>query len=133
MIVCVSGWRGWDDVAFIKALAEELHENMDAEVRIGDCPSGVDFLLKEELNQRGVPFQEYVADWDRYGKMAGPLRNTAMLTGATGEGLADLLIALPKPGSYPGPGSGTWGCIGEAARQGIDVLIPRYRKASNGS
>lgn len=129
MIVCFSGWRGWTDRAFIEKMVFDLLRDIGPEqVRVGDCPTGVDWQVTQELNRMDVLFERYRADWDQLGKNAGPLRNWEMLTG-NGESLADLLVALPEPGSHPGQKvSGTWTCIGQAYEIGVDVFIPKYTK-----
>lgn len=40
---------------------------------------GLDTLVKEEANKLGIPCETYKAEWDKYGKAAGPIRNQLML------------------------------------------------------
>lgn len=125
MIVCFSGWRGWSDVDFIEKVVRDLRKDIDPEeIRVGDCPTGVDYWVRQKLDG----YKRYDANWNKFGKAAGPIRNGAMLTDY-GESLADLLVALPEPGSHPGQGtSGTWTCIGQAYELGVDVFIPKYSR-----
>jgi len=51
---------------------------------------GADSLAATVANELGLPLEEYPANWGRYGKGAGPIRNQEMLD--TG---IDLVIAFP--------------------------------------
>lgn len=132
MIICFSGWRHWTDSRFIHTLIQKLCEEEilgpPNQVRVGDCPSGVDKFVRALLTEMRASLCVWTADWSRYGKQAGPVRNQAMLLGIGCGDMANLLIALPEPGSYPARGSGTWGCIGEAWRLGIEVRMPAYQE-----
>jgi hypothetical protein len=57
-----------------------------------------------------VPVKRFRANWDRYGKSAGPRRNQKMLD----EGKPDLVIAFPG-------GSGTADMVDRARTAGIPV------------
>jgi hypothetical protein len=52
---------------------------------------GTDTLAKLWAKDRGVACKPYPADWDRYGKVAGPIRNQRMID----EGKPDLCVAFP--------------------------------------
>lgn len=142
MIIAVSGWRYWSSKASLvtvigamidRAWANEPSPNPIGDgplplFRFGDCPTGVDNLMLELCAEWKLPYERYEADWEQYGKAAGPLRNRAMLKGEQYRSdirgkRANLLLAFPEPGKYPKiPGSGTWGCIGEAAALRIPVM-----------
>lgn len=40
--------------------------------------TGVDTLAEEYANLHQIPFQLFPADWEKYGKAAGPIRNQQM-------------------------------------------------------
>lgn len=77
---------------------------------VGDCPTGVDKSVREyfELEDDFV----FNADWDAYGRAAGPIRNGEMMR------KAHALIALPGKNS-----TGTIDCIKQAAMFGVAVLV----------
>lgn len=142
MIVAVTGWRHHTDETFIRAQMDRLYFLTDEQIwlRVGDA-EGADAIATQWAKDQFIPHDIYIADWNRHQKLAGPLRNRQMLTmekiyefdGATSFTLeplpADLLVAFPEPGARPKiPGSGSWGCIGEAFTLGIEVLIPGYSK-----
>jgi len=54
------------------------------------------------------------ADWDKYGKAAGPIRNKQMLD----EGKPDLVIAFLAEGS-----KGTKNMIDQATKAGVEVKV----------
>jgi len=55
---------------------------------VGDA-TGVDAFAIEWCKSHGVPFAKYTADWEAYGKAAGPIRNEAMAK------QGDCLLAFP--------------------------------------
>lgn len=66
----------------------------------------------------GVPIQTFKADWLRYGKRAGPIRNQQMLD----EGRPDMVVAFPG-------GAGTADMVRRARSAGIEVfLVERGQK-----
>lgn len=141
MIIAFSGWRDWTDREFVNQVVDSTvehklvvpYERYDARymtvIRVGDCPTGVDEMVRTRLEELGLPYERYDADWDNLGRVAGPVRNQDMLRGkGRGNQLADLLIALPHPHRPPYPSSGTWGCVGTAWSWGVDVFLPKYKK-----
>lgn len=48
---------------------------------VGDCPTGLDAILTRLWREMlpDYPIEVFRADWDGYGKAAGPLRNQAMV------------------------------------------------------
>lgn len=139
-VLAVSGWRKRPDPSYITRyltlkldVIRSLFHVGRVAIRVGDCPTGVDAMVRDWIKVNDLPHRVYEADWDRYGKGAGPIRNRNMLLGINGspstpESLpairrADLLLAFPQPGSYPYKGSGTWNCIGQAWELGIRVEL----------
>lgn len=64
-----------------------------------------------------APFTEYHADWEKYGKNAGPVRNQYMLD----EGKPDIVLAFPSKNSR-----GTWDMVRRAEKAGVPVLIYKH-------
>ena len=77
----------------------------------GDCPTGVDALVKK-VAKRKRTFVECHAAWDTHGHGGGPIRN-----GVIAE-YADMVIAFPK-----GPSKGTRGCIALFLMAGKTVKV----------
>lgn len=78
---------------------------------------GADELGFDWAISRGVVTERYRADWDKFGKSAGPIRNQQMLT----KGVPDLVIAFPG-------GVGTADMINRAEKAGIPVKRVTIRK-----
>lgn len=64
-----------------------------------------------------VSFKEYPADWSKYGKRAGYIRNKQMLE----EGKPDLVIAFPG-------GRGTAMMVDLAKKAGVEVIEVAYER-----
>ena len=73
---------------------------------------GVDSLGEQWAQLEEIPIETYRADWNRYGKSAGPIRNEWMAT------KADALIAI-----WDGKSPGTRSMIDIARQHGLKVHI----------
>ena len=71
----VSGSRYYRDYQKILAVVKSL----DIDLLIAGGCRGADTLAVRAAHQCGIRFVEYPADWKRFGKSAGPIRNKAML------------------------------------------------------
>lgn len=103
MRIMVSGSRDWVDV---RAIREALAEYGESDVLIHGAAPGADTLA--EQNWVGA-VERFPADWNRYGKRAGYLRNQAMI-----DTRPDLCLIFLGPCSKPGctrggPGHGSHG------------------------
>lgn len=132
-VISLSGWRLHSDRNFIYTELERRIESMidwdvDLFFRVGDA-KGADAICLDWLAANfPTSFQVYQADWDQFGLRAGPKRNCNMLNGTLdSHGLSNILIAFPQPGVYRYQDSGTWGCMKEAFRLGVEISVPRYR------
>lgn len=83
-----------------------------SDVVVGDCPTGLDSFVDEYCKANHIGFSSYFADWEKYGRAAGPIRNKIMC-----EENQDANFVLAFPG-----GKGTENCIKEAKKLGIHVL-----------
>lgn len=84
MKVLICGSRGWKDPTPIQALIagyDVLAEgaNEDLVIVHGHARSGADALADRIGRKWGAQVVREPADWDRYGKKAGPIRNQKML------------------------------------------------------
>jgi predicted Rossmann fold nucleotide-binding protein DprA/Smf involved in DNA uptake len=83
------------------------------EVVSGGAP-GIDSLGERWAEKNGIPVTRFQADWKRYGRRAGPIRNTEM------AGYADAVIAV-----WDGRSRGTRNIIQLARRKGLRVYVHR--------
>lgn len=72
---------------------------------------GADTMAGEYAVHREIPVEVFEAEWSRYGKRAGYLRNALMLK----EGKPDLVVATPG-------GTGTAMMVSLAEKAGIKVI-----------
>lgn len=111
--VIVAGSRSIENKKLVKdTIKESPHTPYNGELVVGDA-DGVDELAKESLSGfRHVDITEFEADWEEYGKSAGPIRNKEMAK------YGDALIAI-----WDGESSGTKNMIECAIDEGLDVYV----------
>lgn len=79
MRLLICGDRNWENFSLIYkhlALEKALHDEL---VVIEGGAKGADTLARKAATVLGIPVLEYKAQWDRYGRAAGPVRNQEML------------------------------------------------------
>lgn len=116
MRVLITGSRTWDDRATI---ADALINARDATPKSneqmvlvsGACPIGADRIAEEYAGRWGWKVERHPADWNRYGKRAGFVRNQHMVDAG-----ADVCLAFIRDDSK---GASMTARIAEAA--GIPV------------
>lgn len=110
MRVVVTGGRYYGN---IRRVYEVLNSLGITELAHGDCRSGADRIAQEwsESVKLDPPARKFPADWARYGKCAGNIRNGVMLE----QFKPDRVVAFPG-------GSGTNDCVKKARVLGIEVL-----------
>lgn len=116
MRLCVAGSRNYTDQTRLEqAISVWLTDHgltwADITLIEGGAP-GADSLAKQAAENHHATVEEHPADWERYGRMAGPIRNRLMADSS------DALIAFPL-----GDSRGTWGMIHEMNRRGKPVSI----------
>jgi len=86
MRILFCGDRSWTNY---KVICDVMIEHQPTVVIEGGA-NGADSLALEAAEAFDVRVQSFPAEWDKYGKAAGPIRNTRMLN----EGKPDLVIAF---------------------------------------
>lgn len=90
MRILVCGGRDYTDKEHVYSILDQCYsQNTKLEI-ISGMARGADTLAYEWAKERGVKCFEFPADWDRYKKAAGPLRNQQMID----EGFPDAGIAF---------------------------------------
>lgn len=89
MKVLVCGSRNWQDREAIGCALKWLYEIGYTTV-IHGCCQGADTLAGELALELRMCIEEYPAQWGKYGRAAGPIRNKRMLN----MGNPDLVIAF---------------------------------------
>lgn len=109
MKIIFSGGRNYNGYIKVGAIVKCLNPQ---QIIVGDCPTGLDSYVLQWANQLNIPIKIYEAEWDKFGKSAGPRRNRKM---CEDNRFLSVLIAFPG-------GRGTENCIKEAKELGIHVL-----------
>jgi hypothetical protein len=107
--ILVCGGRDYDNVDKVYEVLDEFPTEELLIIHGG--ARGADSLAGVWAFERGVQVTRYPADWEKYGKRAGYVRNQQMLD----EGKPDLVIAFPG-------GRGTAMMIDIAEKAAVNVL-----------
>lgn len=109
-LVIVCGGRDFKDYLTLATYMNQFLPVRPTHIVTGGC-RGADALAQKWAQVAGIPFSTYSADWDRYGKAAGPKRNQAMIDDCH----PDLVVAFPG-------GRGTVDMVRRAKAEGVKVL-----------
>jgi len=111
MRVLVCGGRNYRDHQRVAAVLDKLHRDAGITTVIQGGAKGADELAFAWAYANGVQNEQYDADWENFGTMAGPIRNKRMLQ----EGRPDVVIAFPG-------GKGTANMVALASKFGVEVV-----------
>ncbi len=112
MRLLVCGSRNWREHGPIRR--EILARQPDIIIE-GGAP-GADLLSRDVAIQLGISFLEFSAEWKRYGRAAGPIRNKRQLV----EGKPDEVIAFHQDIEQS---KGTADMVKQALKKGIPVTV----------
>lgn len=112
MLVC-GGRENWDHEGVARELG--VHKTFCGYSRqelviITGGANGIDSCALSWAMKNAVKFEFYPAEWNKYGRKAGPIRNTKMIV----EGKPDFVIAFKG-------GRGTLDMVTQAKAHGIEV------------
>lgn len=86
MRLLICGDRDYNHAAWVGYTIDHLAPTMVIE---GEA-RGADTIARQEAERRDIPVLRFPADWRKFGRAAGPIRNQQMLD----EGEPDLVIAF---------------------------------------
>ncbi len=114
--VIIAGGRDFNDYSLLKTTMDKLLANITDEITVlcGQA-KGADTLGEQYAKEMGYAVSYYPANWERYGKYAGYLRNEQMAQNA------DALVAF-----WDGKSHGTKHMLGLALQYGLKVRIKPY-------
>lgn len=115
MKILVCGDRKWNDDVIIYRVLMLIHGVDNKATIITGGAEGADSIAHSLAKSMGFGTTEVRADWKRYGRSAGPIRNRAML-----DLSPDAVVAFH--GFLPNS-KGTRDCVEEAQRRGIPVFV----------
>lgn len=112
MRVLICGGRTWYDLKYSYFVLDFIHTRWySISTLIQGGAFGADALADHWAFDRKLNREEYPADWNKFGKAAGMIRNKEMLV----KGKPDLVIAFPG-------GKGTAGMIALARKANVKVM-----------
>lgn len=120
MRVLVCGARNWDDMLTIVQRLKLLPPDT---VIVHGGATGADSQADAVGKVLGFKVEPYPADWTKYGKAAGPIRNRQML-----DTNPNLVLAFHDNLEAS---KGTRDCVDEARRRGTAVEVHRSVHASD--
>lgn len=116
MTLLVCGGREWVDRDLIRSVLTAAVRGWGV-VRVvhGDC-RGADRIAGEVAGELGLPVRRIPADWKRYGKRAGPIRNQLMLDECSPDAVIGFHADLANS-------SGTKDMVRRAENKGLPTFI----------
>lgn len=120
MRVIIAGSRDLNKIEYVRKAVGLFIQKSDKSITeiVSGTARGVDRLGEDWANEHGIPIKRFPANWDRYGKQAGYLRNKQMAE------YGGALIAI-----WDGESPGTGMMINLAREHGLLVLV--YKPISN--
>ncbi len=113
MKLIIAGGRNFHNYEQLCKVCDNiLQDQTNIEIVSGAYYKGADKLGEQYAAEKGFRLTKFPADWNRFGKAAGPKRNEQMAN------YADALIAF-----WDGKSKGTKHMIGLANKRKLNVLI----------
>lgn len=114
MKVLVCGGRDFEKFHILERVLDVVHKDGRISLIIEGGAEGADKLAFDYAYMNLIPSMRFPANWHKYKKAAGPIRNQQMLD----EGKPDLVVAFPTKNSQ-----GTWDMIRRAEKAGIKIIV----------
>lgn len=96
MRVIIAGSRYFDDYGklsrVVLAVFAHVGVDLDSVEVVSGCCQGADLLGERLAAEHGWPVRQFPANWGKYGRAAGPIRNAQMAD------YADMCIVFPVAG-----------------------------------
>ena len=115
MILAVVGSRNFNDYDLVCTILDEVCRESGVETLVSGGASGADTLAEWYAKDRDLPITVIKPDWDRYGKVAGFVRNTLIVRDC------DKVVAF-----WDGKSKGTKYTIDTAKSYGKPVYIVMF-------
>lgn len=114
--VVIYGGRDWTGLETTFNILDKLHEELQFTLVVDGAARGADELGHQWALSRYIPTAREPAQWNNYGKAAGPIRNKLMLD----KYKPSVVIGFPG-------GIGTSHMTRTAHKYGIEVIIPEIK------
>lgn len=110
--ILICGGRNFDNYTLLSKVMRKIRNKHPTVELVHGAAKGADTLAQKYADEHDIITKIYPADWEKYGKKAGPIRNAAMLF----DSQPDAVIAFPG-------GNGTAHMIKTAQDAGFTVMI----------
>ena len=112
MKIIIAGSRNFNDYNLLKSSCDNLLTQFTNIEIVSGTARGADKLGERYAREKGYDIKQFPANWDKFGKSAGYIRNDEM------SQYADMLIAF-----WDGISKGTKHMIDLANKRGIKVVV----------
>ena len=116
MKVIIAGGRGFKDYGALRDFCDKTLSRQTTVEIVSGTANGADKLGERYAKERGYVLTRFPADWGKFGKGAGHIRNREMAE------CADALIAF-----WDGESRGTKHMIDTAKQRGLKVRVFKYK------
>lgn len=122
IIIC--GGRHFNDYEALEslvnsALTEKGLDSNEVEIVSGHC-EGADMLGELYAEKHGIVCKAFPAEWEKYGRAAGPIRNSQMIEYAS-ESAIPIVVAFVSPRT-----KGTTDTVNKAIKRGFSIFRYDY-------
>lgn len=114
MKLAIVGARDYHDYSSFRSQVELFLEGRKPVLIISGGAPGIDTLAERYAREENIPLQVFPADWEQFGKSAGPRRNTQIVEAATH------VLAFPSASSV-----GTYDTVRKAERADKELHVIR--------
>ena len=119
--IIIAGTRTFDNYTLLRKTMCSLFGQVpqsQMEIISGHCPTGADSLGELFAKRNGIRLTLFPADWAKYGKAAGPVRNRQMAEYAAPDGYCVIF--------WDGKSRGSKNMIEEARKMGLNVKVIQF-------
>lgn len=112
MVLAVVGSRTFQNYTWLEECLEAAFRRGEISLIISGGARGADSLAIRFARSHGIPFEVISADWERWGRRAGPIRNSELIR------RADAVAAF-----WDGVSRGTLDSIAKARHSGRALVV----------
>jgi hypothetical protein len=116
MRLLICGDRNWTNYQLILKTLRTIHETTPVECVIEGEQRGADLLGRQAAEELNITVLPFPANWTKYGRAAGPIRNQQMLN----EGRPNSVVAFH---SDLMSSKGTKSMVELSMKAGINVIV----------
>jgi hypothetical protein len=113
--VIIAGTRTFSNYDLLKEKCNAILQNKNDIEVVSGCARGADSLGEKYAKEKGFKLKLFPANWDKFGKLAGPYRNSEMAN------YADALICF-----WDGKSSGSKDMVDKAKNKNLKVRVVRF-------